>query len=177
MNGFESAAMPTRRHQFRPLAARLGAGACLGAVALFARAGVISQDLERVLAQRGTQAEIAVIVRFEEPVDLEALSASDRRARDNRLMLALKQRGSRSRAALEPWLAAQGAVRIQDLWIINGIAAALPASAVRSLATQDGVARVEPDTFVQGGRPQRLPPRARPAAPRHRRGRHLMTMR
>src|SRR5258707_215632 len=156
------------RRPLRPV--RLGvssanalAGLALAGASLVAQAGVISQELERRIAARGTHADTAVIVRFAQPLDVQALASTDRRARDNRLLLALKARSARNRAAIEPALAALGAERIKDLWIVNGIAATLPAVAVKQLAARQEIASIELDSFVQGGRSQRTPVgRARP---------------
>jgi subtilisin family serine protease len=126
---------------------------CLGD----ARAAVIGKDLERKMVGRGTHADTAVIIRFADALDAGQLVVSDRRQRDNRLFQALKQRAARNRAALEPVLAAQGAVRVKDLWIINGVAATLPAVAVKELARTPGVERIDLDSLVQGGRSQRMP--------------------
>jgi bacillopeptidase F len=135
------------------------AGCVLGLLALasWAEAAVISRDLERAMASRGTHADTAIIVRFVDPIDLGSLTVTDRRARDGRIVVALQRSAQRHRAALEPWLAAEGAQGIRDLWIINGLAATLPAVAVRKLAADPGIARIDLDSFVQGGRPQRLP--------------------
>lgn len=136
-----------------------------------AQAGTISPGLERAMSLRGTHADTAVIVRFTDPVDLDALATTDRSGRDNRQLSALRSRAARQRAAIEPRLEELGAQRIEDLWIINGLAVTLPAVSVRRLAGLDGVARIELDSFVQGGRSQRTPaPRnvqraAVPAAP------------
>lgn len=130
----------------------------LTAATAFAHAGTLTADLERTLASRGTHADVAVIVRFTDPVDPAPLAAHDRRRRDNRVLVALKARAAEGRRAIEPLLAADGARRVRDLWIINGVAVTLPAVAVRKLAMQDGVATVDVDAFVQSGRSQRLPP-------------------
>ena len=150
-----------RRAGSRFLFAPIVIAVALAAAALAAQAGVIGRDLEHAMATRGTHADMAVIVRFSDPVDHEAL-VTDRRVRDNRLPLALQARASRNRAALGPFLAAQGAVRINDLWIINGLSVTLPSVAVKQLARQAGVERIDLDSFVQGGRSQRTPP-ARPS--------------
>ena len=129
----------------------------LGAAAAASPAGVITRDLERAMAARGTHADTAVIVRFADPVDHQPLVVSDRRARDGRLLVALKARQARNRAAIEPFFGALGAVRVRDLWIINGVSAILPAVAVKQLAGQGGIERIDLDSFVQGGRSQRTP--------------------
>ncbi len=148
--------------------ARFLAGVCLGAAASVSYSGVITPDLERAMAMRGTHADTAVIVRFSDPVDFAPLVVTDRRTRDNRLLLALKARGAQRRAVIEPLLVAQGARRITDLWIINGLATTLPAVAVKRLAEVEGIESIGLDSYVQGGRTQRMPaPRApqRGAAP------------
>jgi bacillopeptidase F len=149
-----------RRTTFTRTAALLGLAAACAA----AQAGTLSLDLdlERALAARGTHADTAVIIRLADPLDHQPLATADRRQRDSRLLVALQARAARSRSAIEPYLAAQGATRIRDLWIINGLAAMLPAVAVKQLAAQPGIARIDLDSFVQGGRPQRLPPPRQP---------------
>ncbi len=130
----------------------------LAAATSLVHAGTLTADLERTLAARGTHADVAVIVRFTDPVDPQPFTVRDRRARDNRLLVALKARATEGRRAIDPLLEAEGARRVRDLWIVNGVAATLPAVAVRKLAALDGVATVDVDSFVQSGRSQRLPP-------------------
>lgn len=142
---------------FRACAVRLLATFGLAAATSAAQAGAIAPELERVMAARGTHADTPVILRFSDPLDQQPLSVTDRSARDSRLLLALKARSARNREAFEPFLAAQGAVGVRDLWIINGLAATLPAVAVKQLAGLAGVERIDTDSFVLGGRSQRLP--------------------
>jgi serine protease AprX len=129
----------------------------LAAATCPAHAGVVSPELERAIARGGTHADTAVIVRFAEPVNPEPFKVIDRRTRGNRLLVALKARIPQNRQTIEPYLAASGAKHVKDLWIVNGIAATLPAAAIKELADQPGVARVDLDSHVRGGRPQRMP--------------------
>ena len=123
------------------------------------------------MASTGTHADTAVIIRFSDPVDHQPLTVTDRRARDNRLLVALKARtraGPRGDRAVAR--RRRGAQRVTDLWIINGLAATLPAHAVKRLAEAEGVESVGLDSFVQSGRPQhmpapRTPPRGAAASP------------
>ncbi|MDH5331225.1 MAG: S8 family serine peptidase, partial [Aquincola sp.] len=86
--------------------------------------------------------------------------------RDTRLPVALRARAARNRAAIEPFLAAHDAARVRDLWIVNGVAVTLPAVAVKELAAQPSVERIDLDSFVQGGRlPRRSAPRAASSSP------------
>jgi bacillopeptidase F len=128
----------------------------LVAAAMASQAGVLSHELERAMARRGAQADTTVIVRFADQ-DTAVDRLPNPGARDNRLVVALQARSARNRAALEPFLAANGAERVKNLWIINGLAATLPASAVRQLSELPGIERVDLDAFVQGGRSQRTP--------------------
>jgi serine protease AprX len=122
-----------------------------------AQAGIVSPDLERAMARRGTHADTSVIVRFVNPLDSGPFVVTDRRERNNQLMLALKERAQFNRASIEPMLTSQGATHVKDLWVINAVAVTLPAFAVKQLASQSGIARIDLDSFVQGGRSQRIP--------------------
>lgn len=146
-----------RSFRLFPLAARIVAASCLSTAASLAAAGVLTPELERSMAARGTHADTAVIIRFSEPVDLQSLATTDRRARDNRLLLALQARTAQQRGAIDPLLATYATKRVLDLWIVNGVAATLPAHAVRKVAAAEGVASVGLDSYVQHGRPQRMP--------------------
>lgn len=152
-----------------PRAVRLGplglAGwACLlglwGLLALLpgrAAAAPLSPELARALAQRGTHADTAIILRLADSLDPAAFQQQDRRQRDNRLLRALQQRAARNRARVAPLLAELGASQIQALWLINALALSLPANALQRLADDPAVARIDLDTFVQGARSQRTP--------------------
>lgn len=120
-------------------------------------AAEIGPDLERVMARRGSQADTAVILRLVDSLDVSSFAVSDRRQRDNRLVLALQGHATRYLETIEPILTALGAVRIKKLWMINAIAVTVPANAVMRLAEHPGIARIDADSFVQGGRSQRIP--------------------
>ncbi|QCB45691.1 S8 family serine peptidase [Hydrogenophaga sp. PAMC20947] len=128
-----------------------------------AHGGEIAPALERSMARSGTHADTAIIVRFTNPLNLEKLANGSRAERSQRVLLALKERAALNRAAVAPALKAQGAVKIRDLWLINAVAATVPAVAVKTLAALDGVSSIDLDAFVQGGRSQRTPaPRLAP---------------
>ena len=137
----------------------LASAACLVMLATVpVRAGEVTPALQRGMAHKGTHADTAVIVRFTNPVDVQALTTGERQERSEPLLLALKERAARHRAAIQPALQEQGAVKVRDLWLINAVALTVPAVAVKALAALDGVATVDLDAFVQGGRSQRTPP-------------------
>jgi serine protease AprX len=122
-----------------------------------AQAGEITPALERSMAHRGTHADTAVILRFADSLDLQSVAKGDRKVRSSGMLLALKDTANRHREAIEPALKAQGAVKLRDLWLINAIAFTVPAVAVKPLAALDGVASMDLDAYVQGGRSQRTP--------------------
>jgi bacillopeptidase F len=159
------------RMRFYASAARVAAALCVAIEAGNAQAAVITPALERAMAARGTHADTAVILRFTDSLDLQTLAVTDRRKRDNRLLLALKERAARKRSAIEPLLVANDAQRIKELWIINGLAVTVPAVAVKELARHPDIERIELDSFVRHARSQRTPAprtppnRARPPAP------------
>ena len=126
-------------------------------VALAAQAGVLGADLERAIARRGTHADTAVIVRFADSLDLQPYIAGARQPRNNPLLLALKARAAVNRAKVAPLLASIQPSRARELWLINAMALTVPAVAVQQLLADPAVARVDLDSFVQGGRSQRTP--------------------
>lgn len=132
--------------------------AVAGAATMTVEAGTISQELVRVLAHSGTHADVAVIVHFSNPLDLKPLAVGDRSQRDNRLMVALKGRALQNRIAIDTLLQDVDASRVKDLWMSQSFAATVPANLIKKLAAHRNVDRVDPDSFVQGGRPQRTPP-------------------
>ncbi len=134
------------------------AGLCQGVSAVLSYAGVISPDLQRALGRRGTHADTAVIVRFSDPLDLAPFAVTDRRARDNRLLLALKARAARNRSGVAALLATPGASHFKGLWMVNAMAFTVPAVTIGQMVNHPDVARIDLDSFVQGGRSQRTPP-------------------
>lgn len=125
------------------------------------RAGELGAELQRALARRGTHADMAVIVRFRDALDLRAYATGARKSREHRLAEALQLQLQRQ-TSIGAILARPDVSRVRRLWIINGLALTLPAYAVAGLAALPGVARIELDSHVQGARDQRIPaPRAR----------------
>jgi subtilisin family serine protease len=98
------------------------------------------------------------------PLNIDPLVVTDRRLRDGRLVTALKERATKNLDALRPLLAALDAQHIKDLWLVNAVALTVPAVAVRQLAADERVARVDLDSFVQGSRAQRTPLSRAPSA-------------
>jgi serine protease AprX len=126
--------------------------------AVASRAGTVSPELARALKHRGTHADVAVIVHFQSPLDLQPLATSDRSQRDNRIMVALKAHTKSNFEAIAPLLRQVQTTQLKDLWMSNAIAVTVPAFQINTLAAHGRIERVDLDSFVQGSRPQRTPP-------------------
>jgi len=150
---------PSNFRFFRALAV---AFLSLFAAATQARAATIDAALQRAMAARGSHADTRIIVRFAAAVDVREFEVKDRRQRDNRLFVALKTRSARNMASFKPWLDAHEAKDVTQLWLINAVAANVPAIAVKELAQHPDVVRIGLDSLVQTGRPQRTPPSRNP---------------
>jgi subtilisin family serine protease len=133
------------------------AALCLLGCGVHTQAATISLELQRAVLHRGSHADTALLLRFTDALDLQPYAIGDRSLRDNRLLLALQARAARNRAAVQPLLLELGAEHIRDLWLINAVAVTVASHAVARLAQHPGVARLDLDSLVQGGRSQRLP--------------------
>ncbi len=111
-----------------------------------AQAGVISPELESVLQAAGPTDEIAIIVTHSDQADLRQLPPRrERRLRRSRLIQTLQETANRSLPPLEASLRGAGARDLERLWILNGVAARVPARTVRSMARWPGVASIRLD--------------------------------
>jgi bacillopeptidase F len=139
----------TPRALYTSRTAVLLAALVLGAAPRDARAGSIAADLARELGDRGADRAIPVIVEAEDGLDPAPYAVPDRRGRDNRLLVALRQAAAVSLAPLVRELGAVGAAQVKVLWIRNAVAATVPAAAVPRLAALPGVRTVRLDQVVR----------------------------
>lgn len=123
--------------------------ALLAAAPHRAEAGVISPALARDLQARAPGEEVAIIVELADKVDPGAFAVRDRRLRDNRLAVALKERAGRGLPPLRARLDALGAKGVKELWLIGGLAATVPAAAVARLADWPGLRSIRLDAVVE----------------------------
>ena len=133
----------------RTIGAALWMGALLLASPLAARAGVVEPELARELEAPGHGGQVAVIVELAARLDQAAFTVHDRRLRDNRLLVALKQRAAVSLPPLRARLEALGATNVRELSIIDAVAATVPAEAVAQLAGYPGLGSIRLDQAVQ----------------------------
>ncbi len=114
-----------------------------------AAAQVVAPELARELRARGAGVDVPIIVELADGVDPRAFAVKDRRHRDNRLHVALKAHAARRLPPLRAALEAAGARRVRELWLLNGLAATVPAAAVERLARHPGVRSIRLDAVVQ----------------------------
>jgi serine protease AprX len=112
-------------------------------------AAVIAPDLAAELARRAPQEEIAVIVSLADKVNPRLYELTDRRARDTRLVEALRQTAAATQRSHWVYLQNQGARELRELWAINGIAVTARASVIRQLAFRPGIERIGLDSILE----------------------------
>jgi VCBS repeat-containing protein len=133
----------------RKTGAALVAGAMLLAAPPAAEAAVVSPELARAIVALGPSGEVPIIVELADRLDPKAFSVRDRRLRDNRLLVALRDKAAESLPPLRSLLETLGARAVRELWIMNGIAATVPVGAVAQLAAQPGLRSIRLDQVVQ----------------------------
>ena len=124
------------------------AAALLAALPIVTQAGVITPDLEQEIAARSPGEKIPVIIQFADRVDVRPFEVKDRHRRDNRVLLALKDKANRVQKPFDAELARVGASNARQLWLINGIAVTLPAGAIDGLARNPAIGRIQYDAVV-----------------------------
>jgi serine protease AprX len=112
-------------------------------------AAEIASDLAAELAGRAPQDEIAVIVSVAGKVNPRLYGQTDRRARDTRLVRALRETAAATQRPHWVYLRNQGARQLRELWAINGIAVTARASVIRQLAFRPGIERISLDAVLE----------------------------
>jgi subtilisin family serine protease len=113
-----------------------------------AGAAVLTPELVAQLAQHAAADRLPVIIHLADRVDLAAFHMPDRRKRDNTLLLALRAKAKASWPLIAGLLSQKGGLQQQQLWIINGVALTLPAWAIRELANNPLIGRIQYDAAV-----------------------------
>jgi len=151
----------------------------LAALVIFAStaalAGEVDADLQAQIAGMSSGDDVAVIVRFEETLDLKEFRKDFsqtlkalypdpkerklyRKALKRSLLLQqMQQRATRSAETAQQWLSGQGVAGGRSLWAINALAVTVPAEIVDDLAAFPGVASISSDAIIQGPGPGSAP--------------------
>jgi len=154
---------------------RFSLAALLCFAASITTAGEIDADLQSQIDAMSSSDEVAVIVRFDETLDLKAFRKEfskrlkemypdpherklHRKALKRAMLLQqLQQRSAASSQAVEGWLKGRGASKQRSLWAINALAVTVPAELVADLAAFPNVSSVSSDAVVQGPGPGSAP--------------------
>jgi len=154
---------------------RVSLAALLCFAASIATAGEIDADLQSQIDAMSSSDEVAVIVRFDETLDLKEFRKEfskrlqemypdpkerklHRKALKRALLLQqLQQRSAASSQAVEGWLNGRGASKQRSLWAINALAVTVPSELVADLAAFPNVSKVSSDAVVQGPGPGSAP--------------------
>jgi len=137
--------MPIR---YRGTLAAIALAALASLAARHAAAGVISPELAAQIAQHAPSDKLPVIIQLPDRVDLSAFRVTDRRKRNNGVLVALKAKSAASLAALAPLFNQLGIANPQQLWIINAVTATLPIAVLQELARSPLVGQIGYDSVV-----------------------------
>jgi subtilisin family serine protease len=112
------------------------------------QAAVLSPELSRKLLTLAPEAEISVVVRLTNSVDISSLVTASRKERRLQVVKALRERGETTEKSVRAFLQTHPARRIHSLWIINGLAVSAPARVIRLLAALPQIQSLQLDTFL-----------------------------
>lgn len=113
-----------------------------------AGAGTIEAALEKKIASIGPYDEIPVIITLAGKADLKTINGRGRGPRRAAMLKALRDTADSSQKHLATILERKKTKKLHRLWIINGIAATLPAGSIQELATLPEVETVTLDAVI-----------------------------
>jgi bacillopeptidase F len=113
-------------------------------------AGVISSELQSVLQSLERHEEVPVIITLQDKADIKALKREfkDRHLMRAGLINALKSKADATQGPVRSFLETARAKKIKQFWIINGIAASVPARLIPEIAQFPGIESVILDTVI-----------------------------
>ncbi|MBP1152244.1 MULTISPECIES: Ig-like domain-containing protein [unclassified Methylocaldum] len=112
-------------------------------------AGAIDPRLDAVLRTAKPNESIAVIVTLSDRVELGDFKDKDKRLRRSKITKALKAKANQSQKSLKAFLQSQGAQRVRQLWLINGMSFAAKGRAVLEVARRPEVERMSLDQTLE----------------------------
>ncbi len=112
------------------------------------QAGVVDSGLEAQLETIKASQMVSVIVTLNTRANTNTIKDKDKAQRRTKIIQAMRNHANLKHPALLDFLRANGATKIKPLWIINSIAAKVPASIIRILAKRPGVASVNMDATL-----------------------------
>lgn len=113
-----------------------------------ADAGIVEPLLQERLKTLAQGEEVKVIITLSEKTDLDLIKDKEKKVRRSRIIKSLRAQADATQRPLKSFLERKGARKIIPLWIVNGIAAAVPAEIVTALANFPGVESVTLDYTI-----------------------------
>ncbi len=113
-----------------------------------ARSATLDPKLQTALAGAAGTDRFPVIIVLSDRADLSRFRDRDASLRRRRIVAALKQQANLGQRGLETFFAARGISNIKRLWLINGVAATLPASVISTLSHFPAVESIKLDEPV-----------------------------
>jgi VCBS repeat-containing protein len=112
------------------------------------QAGSVDPDLETQLKTTLPNQLIPVIISLNTRANTNVIKDKDKAKRRTKIIQAMRNHANLKHPALLAFLNANGGTNIKPLWIINSIAAKVPASLIRKLAKRPAVASVHMDATL-----------------------------
>lgn len=116
-------------------------------------AGVVDPELQRSLQGLNPDTEVAIIIKLRDTTPPQTPEITDRKTRRSFQLNKFRENAHASRSGLRTYLSSQGAKGEKDLWLINGVAAHVPARLVAQLASRAEVVSVRLDAVLAAPAP------------------------
>lgn len=108
----------------------------------------VSPELDRIIAEGRPSDEIRVIINLAEKAEISSFRDKDKKKRRQKIVSELRAKAEYTQRPIHSFLNRIAAKRIKSLWIINAVAAAVPADQVNVIAGLPGVESVVVDAVV-----------------------------
>ncbi len=112
-------------------------------------AGSVEPYLQENLMNAGPDNLVPVIIRLSDQTNLAEIKDEDRNVKRAKIIEALQDKADKTQGPLWWLLMARGVAQTKKLWLVNSIAAKVPASLVNEIASFPGVQAVAVDAVVQ----------------------------
>ena len=113
-----------------------------------AQSASLDPRLQAALAGAAGSDRFPVIIVLSDRADLSRFKDRDTSLRRRKIVAALKQKANLGQRGLEIFLATRGISNIKRLWLINGLAATLPASVINTLSNFPAIETIKLDAPV-----------------------------
>ena len=110
--------------------------------------GVITQDLSNRIEYLGQKDKVRVIIKFTDRLDTKNLRRRGRKSFRRHLNTSLRSRANLSQRQVRKFLQNNTERKVKPLWIVNALAAEIPAGLIETLSLYPQVESIEFDILV-----------------------------